>query len=467
MRTWSIRARLTAWFAAVLAAVLVLVSAVTWWALRDSMGDTIDGNLTTRVEAIARFLGAPGTSQSFEELREDLREYVALDPGWNLIRIRDVRGELLYRSEAFDAAAIRTSPAVAAEQPPAFDDVVMRGRPVRLLTSRILVRGQAFVVDVAWPVGEFREVMAQFSLAILLAIPAGILAAAAGGYWMSRRALAPVDRLAGAALAITASRLDQRLDVPRTGDELQRLAETLNDMLSRLEAAFSETTRFTADASHELRTPVSIIRTTAEVALRRARGGDEYREALEGILREAERTSTLVQDLLTLTRADAGVDTLRRESVDLAARLGALDTRFRALAEGRGLDLVVDVPDGALVVLGDAAGLDRLMLILVDNALKYTPAPGSVRVRLGQGEGQAVIDVEDTGIGIAAADQPQVFDRFFRADKARSRDAGGAGLGLPIARWIAERHGGRITIHSGAGEGCRVRVDLPLASGSS
>jgi heavy metal sensor kinase len=459
MRPWSIRARLTVWFAAVLGLVLVVLSAGTWWVLSDSVHDTIDLALADRVSAVSRFLNAPGTSQSFEELREDLREYVALDPGWNLIRIRDARGVQLYRSDAFDAGAAGAGAPLPS--PGIYRDLVMRGRPVRMLTAQVTVGGAPYSVEVAWPVGELNEAMDQFRWTALIIIPCGIIAAALGGYWISRRALAPVDQIARTARAITAQQLGRRLDVPATGDELQRLSETLNGMLARLETAFAETTRFTADASHELRTPVSLIRTTAEVALRRPRTAEEYRQALEGILRESERTSGLVQDLLTLTRADAGVDGWSPSRVDLRAIVGDLRGRLATLCAERGLTLHLDVPGQPVLVDGEHAALGRLVVILADNAAKYTPAPGDVRVTVRAAGSAAEIEVADTGIGIAAGDLPRVFERFYRADKARSRESGGAGLGLSIARWIVERHGGRITIESEAGKGCWVRVRLP------
>jgi heavy metal sensor kinase len=464
MNGWSIRARLTVWFAAMLAAILIVLSGATWWALRDSVRHTIDENLANRVDAVARFLNEPGTSESFEELREDLREYVALDPGWTLIRIRDAQGVQLYRSEAFDVQAVATVPASPQAPSRAYQDLVMRGQSVRLLTSRATIRGQPFVIEVAWPAGEWREVMDQFGWAVLLIIPFGILAAAAGGYWISRRALAPVDRLTTTARAITANQLSRRIDVPATGDELQRLSETLNEMLARLETAFAETTRFTADASHELRTPVSIIRTSAEVALRRPRSAETYCQALEVILREAERTSALVQDLLVLTRADAGVDTLQRAPVDLGSLLEGLRTSMLARGDRGGIEVRVEVPGGPVIIEGDAAALGRLMLILVDNAVTYSPAPGLVRVWLRAESGGVVLGVDDSGMGIAGEDLPRVFDRFYRADKARSRESGGAGLGLSIAKGIVERHAGCITIESEAGKGCRVRVEIPAGS---
>jgi len=468
MRRWSIRARLTAWFAGVLGVVLVALVAAVWWALTDSVTDTIDSSLADRVAAVERFLSQPGTSQAAEELRDDLREYVALDPGWALIRIEDADGVVLYKSDGFTVP--RRSDGAAAPTP-VYLDLSMRGQAVRLLTARIMVRGQPHRVDVALPTGELQEVLAEFRVVVFVLIPLGILAAAIGGYWISGRALAPVDRVTSTARSITADRLDQRLDVPATGDELQRLSETLNAMLDRLSASFEDVRRFTADASHELRTPVSVIRTTAEVALRQARPPEEYRAALDDVLQEAERASTLVEDLLLLARADAGVDQAAREPVDLGGLLFDMQARFAALADARALTLTVQLPDGPAFSVVDRAAIVRLIWILVDNAVKYTPAPGNVELTLKMvpgtitGDGPSVVlTVRDTGIGIAPGDLPRVFDRFYRTDPARSRHSGGAGLGLAIAQSIVARHGGRIAIESEPGRGTSVRVRLPICN---
>jgi heavy metal sensor kinase len=335
-----------------------------------------------------------------------------------------------------------------------------------MITARVVARQHVYTVDVAVALGELQEALDQFRWAVLVLVPCGILAAALGGYWISRRALAPVDRIASTARAITARDLGRRLDVPATGDELQRLTETLNAMLDRLEAAFRETTRFTADASHELRSPISVIRTSAEIALRRDRSVEEYREALAGILHESERTSVLVQDLLTLTRADAGVDALQRKPLDLRVLLEDMRDSLSTLCAQASLDLHIELPDQPVPTSGDSAALGRLVRILMDNAVKYTPAPGRVSLSLKTTPDGAVVEVADTGIGIGADDLPKVFNRFYRADKARTHDSGGAGLGLSIARWIAEQHGASIAIESESGHGCRVRVQLPLTASS-
>jgi signal transduction histidine kinase len=484
VRRWSIRARLTAWFAGVLGVVLVALVAAVWWALADTVGDTIDASLAARVDAVARFLNQPGTSQAVEELRDDLREYVALDAGWSLLRIRDETGAQVYRSDAFEASgAPRDDPAAPGGR--RFSDAVMRGRAVRLLAARAMVRGEPYRIDVAVPTSEWSEVLSEFRAIVLLVIPLGIVAAALGGYWISGRALAPVDRITSTARSITAEHLTGRLDVPDSGDELQRLSETLNAMLDRLGASFEEVRRFTADASHELRTPVSIVRTTAEVALRQPRPAEEYRAALESVLQEAERASTLVEDLLLLARADAGVDQAAREVVDVRAIVAGLQARIAAHAAAYGLTATVETAAAPAVVVADRAALTRLIWILVDNAVKYTPSPGAIGITLAlvpdpdvqplgsgtkpgsganvEGTAAVTLTVRDTGIGIAREDLPRVFDRFYRTDPARSRESGGAGLGLSIAKSIVDRHGGRIVIESEPGRGTCVRVEMRAA----
>jgi len=483
MTPWSIRARLTAWVTTVLGLVLVVLAATTWWTLQESFAEAIDKGLVGRAAAIGRFLDQQSGPASMQEMEDDLREYVTLDPGWNLVRITGADGVSLYQSPAFDATGLPPTgedPAFQSATPtledtglPAttaavlrewvFRDVRMKGHPLRMITARVVARKQTYTVDVALPLSELREALDQFRWAVLVLVPCGILAAALGGYWISRRALAPVDRIASTARAITARDLGRRLDVPATGDELQRLTETLNAMLDRLEAAFRETTRFTADASHELRSPISVIRTSAEIALRRDRSVEEYREALAEILRESERTSVLVQDLLTLTRADAGVDLLQPTPLDLRVLLDDLRGALSTICAQASLDLQIELPDQPVPASGDAAALGRLVRVLIDNAVKYTPAPGKVTLRLASTPNGAVVDVADTGIGISAEDLPRVFDRFYRADKARTRDSGGAGLGLSIAKWIADQHGARIAIESEPGHGCRVSVHLPHA----
>jgi signal transduction histidine kinase len=252
------------------------------------------------------------------------------------------------------------------------------------------------------------------------------------------------------------------LQTLKTGDELQRLTDTLNEMLDRIESAFQKVTQFTADASHELRTPVSLIRTEAELALRRSRTESEYKESLLQILQEAERTTLLIEQLLELARADSGRGSLIMQPVDLPEVLRSVVSSWQQVAAARNLQFSADIHKSDVSVMGEATLLRRLVDILLDNAFKYTPSPGSVCLVLEVRKETAVIRVRDSGMGIAQEEQEKIFERFYRIDKARSREEGGVGLGLAIADWIVLQHQGAISVESRPGEGATFRVELPL-----
>jgi signal transduction histidine kinase len=232
-------------------------------------------------------------------------------------------------------------------------------------------------------------------------------------------------------------------------------------MLDRIEAAFRRVTQFTADASHELRTPVALIRTTAEIALRKRRSEPEYREALDEVLAESVRTTGLIDNLLTLARADAGKEILDRTAVDLGSLVVEVCGQAEKLTHQKGIALVCQAPDVAVTVSADRGALRRVFFILLDNALKYTPAGGRIQASVKQEPERVIVEVRDTGIGIGEQDLPHIFERFYRSDKSRSRDSGGAGLGLSLAKWIVDAHGGAIHVESAPGEGSSFHVSLP------
>ena len=294
--------------------------------------------------------------------------------------------------------------------------------------------------------------------------PLVLISAAAGGYWLSQRALAPVDTIVQTARAIGGTNLHSRLARLSTGDEIQRLSDTLNEMLDRIEQAFQRVSQFTADASHELRTPVALMRTEAELALRKSRDEAEYKDSLRHILTEAERTTALIEELLSLARADSGRETLNIHPTDLREILRGLAGDWKQVATIRKLQFEEKITAPGPTVLGDETALRRVVNIILDNAFKYTPTPGTVELSLAQQENQAVVIVRDSGVGIALEEQSKIFERFYRVDKARSRDLGGAGLGLSIAQWIVQQHGGTIEVESTPGQGSTFRVKLPLAA---
>jgi len=462
MKTRSIGFRLAAWYFLVFAAGIAAFSIAAWFGMRASLYDAVDDALRDRVRGVQTFMDRQISALSLPEIRDEFREHSVLGPGGDLFQVCDRRGEWLYRSvplENNNIAIVRP----AGLGSPRFDTAQVEEHPLRFYSQRITVHGEPYSVQVAVPLDEILEALERFRTLLLLAAPVLLIAASAGGYWMGRRALAPVDAISQTAQRISIENLTQRLEVPKSRDELQRLSETLNAMLSRLELSVKRMAQFTADASHELRAPVSLIRTTAEVAaLRRDRPASEYLEALDEILEEAERTSQVVDSLMLLARSDAGSANIELHDMDARSVVREAAEQGEKLARANSLEFRLVSPDAPVPVEADPESLRRALLILIDNAMKYTPRGGSVRVTLCAGNGQAVISVLDTGIGIAEDDLPHIFDRFWRADRARTRERAGAGLGLSIAKQIIEMHSGTISVESQPAKGSSFRIELPL-----
>lgn len=457
MNRRSIRFRLTAWYAAILAVTLAAAGLGVWIALRDAINDTADKELRARLAATRAFIRhAAAEGQPLDEVMEGAN----FAPAGSHFRIADVSGRWLYQSAGARSSQPLPRDLAALPARGRFETVMERGKPIRIVTAA----APPFVVQIGFPLDEFAEMLDAFAWTALLASPIVLLLASAAGYWMSRRALAPVEEIASAAEDIEARNLSERLPMHGSGDELDHLSGALNGMLARLEDSFRRITQFTADASHELRTPVAIIRTTAEVARRKPRTGQQYAETLDSIVAESERTTRLVEDLMLLARADAGETNLRAEPVDVPSVARSACAEARVLAEKAGVDLALDRAANC-TVSGDDEALDRLLLILLDNAIKYSKPQGWVRVSVDAGEwhgrSAAVVEVRDNGIGISPEDLPHLFDRFYRASKDRSRKVDGVGLGLSIAQTIARRHGGDIAVESELGVGSTVRVFLP------
>ena len=338
--------------------------------------------------------------------------------------------------------------------------------PIRIAWQKATISGRTFILGAADPMAKYEGVLTAFTSALLFSAPVIVLVAALCAVWLSRRALAPVARITDDARAITESNLSARLAVPKSRDELQQLSETLNQMLARIEQSFMRTRQFTADASHELRAPMTLIYTAAQYALRRPRRREELVETLETILRESRRTATLIDELLALARGDAGGEVVPFETLDVRTLVQEAAEQARAMAEVRHISVKVQLDADGLFVQGSEANLSRLLLILVDNAIKYTPGGGTVTLAAERQVSAVTIAVADTGVGIAPDDLPHIFERFWRADKVRSRDVSGAGLGLPIARQIAEQHGAQLDVWSEAGRGSVFTLRLPRVAAS-
>lgn len=430
MRSFPIGARLTAWYFGILAVVLSLFGLAAYFGMRNSIYRTVDEELRAHMEGVRRLIERTARYEP-GDLRRELREHSEL-AGNTLLQVADRHGNWLYRSASMDDYDI-PRPQKASALP---STLVVNDTPLRVLTTEIQVGDQSYFTQAAIPLGEFYGALHRFATLLFVSIPILLLSAAAGGYWMSRRALAPVDQITQTARNISVQNLSSRLLVPKTGDELQRLSETLNSMLERLEAAFKKIIQFTADASHELRTPVAVMRTRTELSLRKPRSAEEYRGALAQVHSELEKTSDLVERLMLLARADYGVEALELSTENLADIVRDVSVQAKILSEAKGISFSEQIPTQPVWVKADAHALRRLFLILIDNAIKYTPEGGRVGVLVRQENGVAIGEVRDTGIGIASEDLPNVFERFYRADKARTRESGGVGLGLSMRRLL-------------------------------
>jgi len=313
--------------------------------------------------------------------------------------------------------------------------------------------------------GEARieQQLGEVLLVLVVGLPVIVGLAGVGGYVLARRALAPIDHLAADARRITAERLHERLSVSNTHDEIGRLAAVINETFARLESSFDQLRRFTADASHELRTPLSVIRGIGELGLRETRTPAEYKDAMGSMLEEVDRLTRLVDTLLQLSRGDAGTIRLSHERIDLADLARGVVVSLGILAEERQQRFQVDAP-AAVPVLADRLVLRDAVANLVDNALKYGPAESAVDVAVCRQGDRAVLTIADQGPGIPIEHRDRIFDRFYRVDEGRSREMGGAGLGLAIAKWAVESNGGTIALVSNAHSGAAFRITLPLAA---
>ena len=447
-----IRVRLTVWYSLLLLAGLTLFGWGIWVTARHSLTASLDATLIEQAKGVETVFRNEIAEPL--QLQEEISEYADAAPEGNLMEVRDPEGKQILASKV-----VALSRAGSANN--AYGTQNVSGAHYRTYVTTARAKGQPYRILVATPLRGIEDILRQLRILLLWSAPAMLLIASLGGYWMSRRALDPVDEMTQAARSIGIQNLSHRLPVPATADELQRLSETWNEMLGRLEAAVKRLSQFTADASHELRTPIALIRTTAELALRRERSPETYREALRQIVLESERTTRLVEDLLLLARADAGLPGLPLERVELTPLVRDVCEQGQVLAQARQLQISAELPDEPVFVDANDPALRRLFLLLVDNAVKYTPAGGRITVSLGRDPQGTTVVVRDTGIGIPDNELPHVFERFYRVDESRSRDAGGAGLGLSIAKWIADRHHASLEAESIVGQGSAFRVRFP------
>ena len=473
----SIRSRLAVGYAVTLLLTLGGFCAAVYYELRKPSISGLDSQLAGERDLHVQYLSeshrvlgdlvppggsralAPGVAAGFQGLRDYLL-------------VVDTSGSILYTSDSLAAlpfADLQTLSGQLTPLPLATRSVSLRlqsGREVRAIVSPLGTAGDPIsAVLVAAPIDRSAPDASVFLRSMLLVAPLVVLASVFAGYWLSASALRPVQGIIDEVEAITDGRsLHRRLEVPLAADEVSRLAQTLNGMLARLEQSFSSLHRFTADASHELKTPLMVLRAGVERSLTNPRTPTEVMESLDETLGEINRMTELVESLLTLARADEGRAPLPVERTDLRELVAEASETAGMLAESGHLKVTTDMPEAPVWVMVDRRRIREMLLNLVTNAIKYTPAEGRVELSLTARSDGAAIVVRDTGIGIASNDLPHIFERFWRADLARTRtgERPGSGLGLAITKWIAEAHGGSISASSRLGRGTTLTVVLPL-----
>jgi heavy metal sensor kinase len=404
-------------------------------------------------------------------LRLDLHRHEEAGPGPGLtpllIDAWSPDGKRVYADTMGNSEIFRTPPEPV-DDPASFVFTSMTaadGQRLRLISGSVHVGGMPLLIRVASSEEHLWHEMREYIGVLLLGFPIVLLLAAMGGYGLARRALSPIDRMTRQAQTISAERLDERLLVDNPDDELGHLARVLNAMLDRIHRAFEQLRRFTADASHELRTPLTALRSVGEVGLQPGQDPAAYREVIGSMLEEVDRLTHLIDCLLLLSRADTGQIRLNREPLSLAGLVRECCDLLEVLAEEKRQAVQIR-NDASVMVSADRSILRQALMNVIDNAIKYSPEEGRIVVRTNAtAANEAVVEVIDTGPGIASEHQPHVFERFYRVDRSRSREMGGVGLGLAITRWAVEAHDGRVELESAPDAGCVFRIVLPLSRG--
>jgi heavy metal sensor kinase len=457
-----IRARLTIWYSVALVLIVIVLGGFLFIRLRADLTRGLDATLTSRARQISLQL----PSGNFEDTA-DASVLASLPKSSDLAQILSSDGRVLQTSgnPKSDASLVPASILKAARSRAVHGTVPVGpdAEPYRVLA--IPVGSARSVLVVASSLEDVENATRRLLIQLAFAIPVAVALSALGGYLLTRRALGPVDRMTQAAAAIGADDIGARLAVPAIEDEVGRLGRTLNQMLARLHGAIEQQRRFTADASHELRTPLSIMRSELDVAIRSPQTSEASRAVLESARDEVSRMSRIVEDLMTLARIDEGAYPLSRARIDLSALSRDVTDRFKRSADDKKITTSFD--GEPVVVPVDEALVGQLVANLIDNAVKYTPEGGSIGVSVRRNGRAARVAVQNSGSSISDEDRSRVFERFYRIDKARSRSSGGAGLGLSICKWIAEAHGGTITVQSDPAAGTTFIVSLPLGEGQS
>jgi heavy metal sensor kinase len=457
------------WYAALLAGALALFGAATYLGLERYLQKSLEESLIKQARSIGDVLLVNINQSGQDYVDNEITEHYSPEINGRFIRVTRVNGKQIYvsgppKDGSFDPALVAaprlplTREFTREMEMSDGHELLLHGLPYRASD------GAQFLIEVAAPYNQIESVLRGLLLTFTLGLPLIVALAIGGGYLLMRRALHPVDEIRQKAAQITSRNLSERLPVVHTGDELERLATDLNRMIARLEESFLQINRFSADASHELRTPLTVLQGELEAIAQKGQGlPEDVRDTIGSALEETQRLSKIVASLLAISRLEAGEARVQPVRLDFAELARTTTDQMKLLAEEKRISLTSDGSE-SVEVEADPSRLKQLVVNLLDNAIKYTPEGGNVSISVMRRDDHAVLEVADSGLGISADDLPHVFERFYRADKARSRQMGGTGLGLSIVRSICLAHGGQITVNSTEGRGSLFRVELPLAT---
>ena len=474
MKPPKLRTKLALFYAAVITLLLAIASLLFYNLLAYQLDRDLHAELRERTAALRGYLHFKGDQADLVYDPADPEEAFFVGNAIRYYQIYDAAsGAMITRSPQLEALGFQYTPdelkELVRQVAQGSDFTGLETDQVELLFHNDLVRlpaRQSYLLQVGAPLTPRKTTLRQSLQIILWLLPSGIILAVFSGWWIAGRVLRPLESLSATVQEMSISQLHKRLPLTGTGDELDRLANTFNDMFGRLEKSVGQMKEFTASISHEFRTPLTALRGEAEIALAKAGSASDYRRVLESQLEEFAKLSQMTDQMLTLARAEAGQIKLARENVNLSDLARSLVEQMEILAANKAITLE-GVQEGEVTVVGDAGWLERVILNLLDNAIKFTRDGGRVEISVRRQDGDAVLEVRDNGIGIEAQALPHVFELFYRGDPSRSKELDGAGLGLSLVEWVVKEHQGRVSVDSQPKQGTVFRVTLPLAPADS
>lgn len=459
MISYTIRFRLTLWYSIMVVLTVLLLGMAVYKAAAWGVREAADQELISGLNGIDTFLQHKLAIHDMDNLGEELREHSALMPRGKMFRVRDVNGKLVYQPDLM----IPVADAPIAVSAPQGVNQTRNGRSYRTMSRIAHVGSYVFTLEAAVDQTQYDELLKRIMFLLVCCIPVGGCLAALVGHWMSGKVLAPVHRITATAQTIDAHHLERRLSLQGNGDELDQLSDTINSMLDRISESYERIAQFTADASHELRAPVAVVRSTAELLLMDIADRNRIQSGLHDIVEESDSMARLLSDLLTLARSGLEENMGNKELFDLSASVSAMIPRVRTQAALKNITLISAPADGLLAVEGNQVVAERVLMILVDNAIRYTHSGGTIQLKTWRQDQRCGFTIADSGIGIAHEHRNRIFERFYRVDSARTPGDGSSGLGLAIAKSLLDLHGGTIRVESELGIGSSFEVSFSVA----